>query len=63
MENASTILTNLIVEDLKKKGFNDEDIKMAAEKAKKHYETFFGKPKKAKKKKEVDEDDEDSCFY
>ena len=60
VENASTILTNLIVEDLKKKGFNDEDIKMAAEKAKKHYETFFGKPKK---KKEVDEDDEDYCFY
>ena len=61
MENASTFLANLIVEDLKKKGFNDDDIEMAAEKAKKHYDTFFGKPQKSKK--EVDEDDEDFGLY
>ena len=57
-------IINGIVSDLKKDGFSDKDIEMAVITTKKHYELFFGKPKKTKKKKEVDnEDDENFGFY
>ena len=64
MDNPIDAIINGIVSDLKKDGFSDKDIEMAVITAKKHYELFFGKPKKSKKKKEVDnKDDENFGFY
>ena len=64
MDNPIDAIINGIVSDLKKDGFPDKDIEMAITIARKHYEAFFGKPKKNKKKKEVDnEDDENFGFY
>ncbi len=64
MKNSIDAIINGIVSDLKKDGFSDKDIKMAVIIARKHYELFFGKPKKSKKKKEVDnENDENFGFY
>lgn len=50
MENPCDAIINGIVADLKKKGFSDTEIEMAIVAAKKHYEAYFGKPKKSKNK-------------
>lgn len=48
MENPCDAIVNGIVADLKKKGFSDAEIEMAIVAAKKHYEAYFGTPKKSK---------------